>query len=79
MSSFRSAERLSHQETETGGWEGRADFAFEGSALPFSRPAAGVTALPLGFPPDLEAEEGVLRGMSAESIAQMVCFSFAVK
>jgi hypothetical protein len=80
MSSLRSAERLSHHETEAGGgWEGRADFVFDGSTLLLSLPGEGVTVLPLALPPDREAEEGVLRGMSSESIAQMVCFSFAVK
>lgn len=51
---------------------------FFGAGLLSPLPRDGVTALPLGFPAelelDLDAGEGVLRGMS-ESIAQMVCFS----
>jgi hypothetical protein len=30
----------------------------------------------LGFPVDLDDADGVLRGISSKSIAQMVCFSF---
>jgi hypothetical protein len=63
-SSLRSAERLSHQPTETGsgGCEARdADFPFAAGVLLF--PCEEVTVLPLVFPLDLEAEEGVLRGI----------------
>lgn len=78
-SSRRSGVRLSHQETETGsGCSNRADFPLEEAGLPFAFPCEGDAALPLGFPPDFE-EEGVLRGMTVESIAQMVCFSSRVK
>src|SRR5689334_4485448 len=63
-SSLRSAERLAHQPMETGsggcGVRG-AGFPFEPGDLLF--PDEGVTVLPLGFPADLEAEEGVLRGI----------------
>ena len=41
-------------------------------------PCEELGAFPLGFPPDLDDGEGVLRGIGAKSIAQMVCFSFAV-
>ena len=73
-SSLRSGEREFHQETETG-TGAEADFPFDADALLF--PWEGVNALPLGLRADLEAEEGVLRGMNTKSIAQMVCFSFA--
>jgi hypothetical protein len=69
---LRSAERVSHQGTETtAGGEG-SDF-FEAD-LPLLFALEGVTTFPFGFPPDLEAEEGVLRGMRF-ILAQMVCYS----
>jgi hypothetical protein len=63
-SSLRSGERLSHQLTETGsgGFEVRgADFPFAAGVLLF--PGEEVSVLPLGFPLDLEAGAGVLRGI----------------
>jgi hypothetical protein len=61
-SSLRSGERLFHQETETGsGWARAADFPLDGLALLF--PLEGVKVLPFELAPDLEVEEGVLRGM----------------
>jgi hypothetical protein len=63
-SSLRSGERLAHQPTETGtgGCEARgADFPFAAGVLPF--PCEEVNVLPLGFPLDLEAGAGVLRGI----------------
>jgi hypothetical protein len=76
-SSLRSAERLSHQETETGSACARAaDFPFDEAGLLFAFPCEGVNVLPFAFEPDLE-EDGVLRGIGSKSIAQMVCFSFA--
>jgi hypothetical protein len=79
-SSLRSGERLAHQETETGsGWARAVDLPFDEAGLLFAFPCEGVNVLPFAFEPDLEVEEGVLRGIISKSIAQMVCFSFGVK
>ena len=59
-SSLRSAERVSHHETET--TDGAAGVVFFGAALFF--PREDVTTLPFGFTPDFEeVGEGVLRGI----------------
>jgi hypothetical protein len=81
-SSFRSGVSESHQERLITGLGGAAGCVFFfGEDLLSPLPREGVTALLLGFPAgfelDLDAGDGVLRGMS-ESIAQMVCFSFTL-
>ena len=80
-SSLRSGVRLAHHDTEAGcGGASRAVFplAVCGLRAALSLLCNELGVLPLGFPPDLDGEEGVLRGMSVKSIAQMVCFSFMI-
>ena len=80
-SSMRSAERVSHQETETGSGVARGEaFPLLGIAFALSLPREreAVNALPFGFAFDLDEVKGILRGIFC-SIAQMVCFSFGVQ